>query len=96
MTDNAASSARRPSRTQDRTLKGATISIAVVSLGLSGVFTYQAASATTVNGVGATTTVAPTPQPVVSGDDDNESKPAGVSAPQAAPGGKPVAVSGGS
>jgi hypothetical protein len=96
MTDKAAPGSRPTSRTKDRTLKATTIGVAVVSLGLSGLFTYQAASASAVNPVPTPPTVAPTSPPASKEKDDDDYVPSGAGAPRSAPAGKPVAVSGGS
>lgn len=83
-------------RSQDRTLKRTTITVAVVSLGLSGVFTYQAANAPVASSAGAGQAVTPAQPPQVSRENDDDSKPSSVAPPVSAPGGQPVAVTGGS
>jgi hypothetical protein len=82
-------------RSQDRRLRRTTITVAVVSLGLSGVFTYQAANAPVASSAGTGQAVTPA-QPQVSRENDDETRPSSVAPPVSAPGGQPVAVSGGS
>jgi hypothetical protein len=98
MIDKAAPGSRPANRTQDRTLKGTTIGIAVASLGLSGLFTYQAASASAFKAEATAAPVAaPTQAPVSREQDDDDYRgPTGAAPPQSAPARRPVAVSGGS
>jgi hypothetical protein len=95
MTDPAPNNPRPPSRSGDRTLRGATVTIAVVSLGLSGVLTYQAANASTASAAGTVKSLAPTPLPR-SRESDDESLAPSAAPPSSASSGTPVAVSGAS
>ena len=94
-TDPVQGSGPPAGRSQDRTLKRTTITVAVVSLGLSGVFTYQAANAPVVSSAAVTQVVTPT-TPQVNRENDDDAKPSSAGPPVSAPGGQPVAVSGGS
>jgi hypothetical protein len=95
MIDPAAGGPKPPARGADRTLRGATVTIAIVSLGLSGVLTYETAGASQAKAAATVPTPAATPT-AQRHESDDESFTPNAAAPGAAPGGKPVAVSGGS
>jgi hypothetical protein len=94
-TDPVQSSGPPAGRSQDRNLKRTTITVAVFSLGLSGVFTYQAANAPVASSAGVPQVVTPAP-PQVRRENDDDAMPSSAGPPVSAPGGQPVAVSGGS
>jgi hypothetical protein len=94
-TDPVPGSGPPAGRSQDRTLKRTTITVAAVSLGLSGVFTYQAANAPVVSSAAVIPVVTPAPTQVTRENDD-DAMPTSAGPPVSAPRGQPVAVSGGS
>ena len=94
MTEPSNERPRSPSLGRERTIRGATITIAAISLGLSGVFTYQATLASSTTSPAATQ-LSPTPS-VVSHENDDESMATAPPPSAVLGGGQPVAVSGGS